>query len=106
MNNFSTKNRTMKELKELLVIDGPADGLEGTYYLFNATTGQSLATHWCSCSGYAKNDLVFRRPQRVADFEKRWPNGIEVKWLSETDISQDEMIKRNHNFHIDDREGV
>lgn len=86
-------------MKKLLVIcDGQHFG-EYTiaYHLLVAETGEHLASHMCSSKEYAEGDLYSHRPERIEDFKKRFGE-VEVKFLEDTKISQEEMLKRNKSF--------
>lgn len=90
--------------KTLLVIVNEAgiDVDEGVYCLIVADTGEVLASHFCSGSSFALGDLYENRPERIEVFQKRFGE-VEVRYLSDTDISFDELVKRNieffHNSH-------
>lgn len=84
--------------KELLVIVQTGSfGTDAVYGLLVAKTGEFLASHVCSHETYAKGDLYENRPERKAEWSKRWPQ-IEVKFLRETDITEEELQKRNKTW--------
>jgi hypothetical protein len=84
----------------LVVVKGNEFGRFGdaSYHLLVAETGEALASHICSHEGYAKSDLYSGRPERIKEFTERFGE-IEVKHLHETDLSEDEMLKRNKHWY-------
>jgi len=83
-------------MKTLLVIaPGSPDNVdEGVYVLLHAETGESLATHFCSCIDFAMGDLYEHRPERKAEFAERFGE-VEVKYLKDTDLTFDTLVERN-----------
>lgn len=86
-------------MKTLLVI-APGTGIERdcVFNLLVAETGEHLASHLCSHYEYAKGDLYECRPERIEEFTKRFGE-IEVKFIDETDISEDELLSRNKKWY-------
>lgn len=81
--------------KTLLVIaPGREQVTDSIFYLVVAETGESLCSHFCSNYLFAPNDLYYGRPERIEEFTKRFGE-VEVKYIDETDIGEDELIKRN-----------
>lgn len=81
--------------KTLLVIDPGREARTDTiFHILVAETGEHLASHWCSSWHYALGDLYENRPERKEEWGKRF-GGIEVKFLEDTDITREELIKRN-----------
>lgn len=71
---------------------------DAAYHLLVAETDEHLASHICSHEGYAKSDLYTGRQERIKEFTERFGE-IEVKHLSETDITEDELFKRNKKWY-------
>ena len=86
--------------KTLLVIAPGRNEVRGdaVYSILVAETGEALASHVCSSSGFAMGDLYERREERKEEWGKRFGE-IEVKFINETDITSEELIKRNHEWH-------
>lgn len=84
--------------RELLVIT-PGREVQQDYIfrIVVAATGEVLASHLCSGAHFAYGDLYSRRPERIKEWEARF-GSIEVKYIDETDITEDELIKRNHKW--------
>lgn len=87
--------------KTLLVIAPGRDVTrDAVFNLLVAETGEHLASHLCSHYGFAKSDLYNGRPERIEEFTKRFGE-IEVKYIDETDISEDQLIERNQKWFED-----
>jgi hypothetical protein len=71
---------------------------KGTYCLV-AENGECLYSHYCFHRGYAKGDLIDRRPERIAECKKRFGE-YEVLFLGEDDMTMEEIVKRNHDWDI------
>lgn len=85
-------------MKTLLVIAPGTDVRQDCVFnLLVAETGEHLASHLCSHYGYAKSDLYEGRPERIKEFTERFGE-IEVKYIDETDISEDELLSRNKKW--------
>lgn len=86
-------------MKTLLII---APGREATrdalFNLLVAETGEHLASHFCSHYGFAESDLYSSRKERVDEYEKRFGE-VEVKYIDETDITQEQLIERNKDWY-------
>lgn len=87
--------------KTLLVITPGRDVIrDAVFYLLVAETGEVLASHLCSHSGYAKSDLYERRPERIEEFTKRFGD-VEVKYIDETDITEEQLLERNEKWYAE-----
>ena len=87
------------ENKTLLVIYPGTDvQADCCFTLLVANTGEGLCSHLCSHWGYAKGDLYSGRPERIKEFSKRFGE-VEVKFIDETDIAVEELLKLNKEFH-------
>lgn len=86
-------------MKTLLVIYPGSDVMHNSsFHLIHAETGEVLASHFCSCSGFAPGDLYFNRPERIEEFTKRFGE-VEVKFIDETTIDKEELLSRNKAFY-------
>lgn len=86
-------------MKTLLIIaPGTNVKQDCVFNLLVAETGEHLASHLCSHYRYAKGDLYEDRPERIEEFTKRFGE-IEVKFIDETDISEDELLSRNKKWY-------
>jgi hypothetical protein len=86
-----------KQSPTLLVIHPGKEGGDAVYSIVVAETGEALASHMCSHSGFAYSDLYGRRENRKAEWAERFGE-VEVKFLEETDIDIDELVARNHHW--------
>ncbi|KGO94474.1 hypothetical protein [Flavobacterium enshiense] len=53
------------------------------------------------CDDFAKDDLYFKRPERLAVYAKRLGE-VEVKLLSETHITEEELKRHNRAYYDTD----
>lgn len=82
-------------MKTLLVIaQNGRFGDDVVYAILHADTGEFLASHVCSDRCFAYGDLYGNRKERQEEWASRFGE-MEVKHLDETDISEDEMFRRN-----------
>lgn len=91
----------MKKQKTLLVIAPGSDNSSGDccYSLLVAETGEHLASHLCSSSGFAYGDLYGRRQERKDELGKRFGE-IEIKFINDTDISEKQLLERNRIWYM------
>lgn len=92
-------------MSTLLVIVPARDAVRGDapYHLIVAETGECLATHICSHHGFAFNDLYGCRPERKEEWSKRFGD-VDVKFIDDTDISEEELIIKNHTWYNSEKE--
>lgn len=76
-----------------LYIIGEGDGI----YELIADDGEYLASHWCSSKNFAEGDLEANRPERKAEWKKRFGE-YQVLFLGDDDMTKDELIKRNKSW--------
>ena len=82
--------------KTLLVI-APSRNMEDRdlpYFLIVPETGEVLASHFCSNYLFAYGDLYGNRPERIESCTERFGEH-EVKFIDETEIPEEELIRRN-----------
>lgn len=88
-------------MKTLLVITpGKNHEYDPIGYLFHilvAETGENLASHFCSNYTFAWGDLYQHRPERIEEWKKRFGE-FEVKYIDETEITENELIERNKTW--------
>jgi len=83
-------------MSTLLVIAPGSDmHRDAIFNLLVAETGETLASHLCSASGYAPGDLYYNRPERIKEWAERFGE-VEVKFIDETDIPEEELLRRNN----------
>lgn len=89
----------MKKEKTLLVIT-PESSVhqDSAFYLLVARTGECLASHICSHSGFAKSDLYSGRPERIKEFTERFGE-CEVKFIDETEIDEKDLLALNKKWY-------
>jgi hypothetical protein len=88
----------MKSKTLLVIYPGQEVHRDQVFTILVAETGECLASHICSDSGFAYDDLYGGRPERVEEWGKRF-GGIEVKFINQTGISEDELLERNQKFY-------
>lgn len=87
-------------MKTLLVI-APGNNVQWGDRVFNilvAETGEHLASHLCSGPGFAYGDLYGDRKERKEKWIERFGE-LEVKFINETDISEDVLVERNKRWY-------
>ncbi len=86
-------------MSTLLVI-APGKGImhDCLFNLLVAERGEHLASHICSNSGFAYGDLYKNLPERISEFKERFGE-VEVKYINETNITEEELLFRNHSFY-------
>lgn len=89
----------------LVIVPGRDVNVDAVFHILVAETGEHLASHLCSHFGFAYGDLYANRPERIAEWTKRFGE-IEVKYIDDINISEDELIKRNHAWHEATKEVV
>ncbi len=88
----------MEEKTLLVIVPGRDIQKDCVFHILVAETGEGLASHLCSCAGFAYGDLYKHRPERIEEWTKRFGE-IEVKYIDETDLSIDELIERNKAWY-------
>ena len=92
----------MKNNMKLYIVsygDGTQDG-EGVYTLV-AENGEGLYSHYCSCRGFARGDLIENRPERIKDCKEKYGT-YEVLHLGDDEMTNEELFKRNKDFYKED----
>lgn len=84
----------MKEKTLLVIVPGKEVMHDSVFYLLVAKTGECLASHICSNYSFAYGDLYDHRPERKKKWTKRFGE-IEVKYVDDTDLTIEELQKRN-----------
>ena len=91
----------MENKKTLLVIvSGEPNSFGQHFGLLNSETGEYLAGHICSHAGFAYGDLYGGRKERIKEYAEKFGE-IEVKFLEDSGISEEEMIAKNKDFYKD-----
>lgn len=86
-------------MTELIIVpDKYAARGDCPYYLLVKDTGEILASHICSSGGFAIIDLWNTRKDIQKDVGGRFGE-IELKYIGESDISEEELIRRNNEFY-------
>ena len=78
----------------LVIVPGREVNYDAHFSLLVAETGEGLASHFCSHYGFAKGDLYSGRPERIKEYQERFGE-VDVKFIDETDLTEDELIERN-----------
>lgn len=69
-----------------------------TVYKLISEQGEVLAGHFCSSSSFAEGDLYYNRPERIEEYKNKFGE-VEVLWLGEDNMTEEELIKRNKDFY-------
>lgn len=85
-------------MKQLVIVEGGRSSMGIIYHLLVADTGEHLASHICSAKAFAEGDLYYNRPERIKDLKERFGE-VKVDFLKDTDISEEEMLKRNGEWY-------
>ena len=88
----------MSEKTLLVIVPGRDVQRDCVFNLLVAETGEHLASHICSHEGYAKSDLYTGRQERIDEWEKRFGE-VEVKYIDETDVAEEDLIRRNKQWY-------
>ena len=86
----------------LVIVPGRTQVTDETFSLVVAETGEHLASHFCSNYLFAPGDLYEGRPERKEEWGKRFGE-IEIKFIDETDITIEELTKRNHKWYEENK---
>jgi hypothetical protein len=81
----------------LVIVPGREVHEDSVFHILVAETGEHLASHLCSNSGFAYGDLYKHRPERIAKWTARFGE-LDVKYIDETDIPESELLRRNHEW--------
>lgn len=73
------------------------ENIDGIYFLISEQ-GECFYEHWCSNRGYAKGDLVLRRPERIKELEDKF-GMYELIHLGEDEMTLDVLIQKNKEFY-------
>lgn len=86
--------------KPTLLVIAPGTGIQKdcVFHILVAETGEHLASHFCSHSGFAYGDLYGNRQERIKEWTKRFGE-LEVKYIDETDLTEDELVSRNKAWY-------
>ena len=93
-------------MKTLLVI-APARKYaigDTQFHLLVAETGEHLNSHICSHYGFAYGDLYANRPEKIEEWTGRFGE-LDVKYIDETGISEEELISRNNKWYEEQIQG-
>lgn len=88
----------MKKKTLLVIAPGQDVQRDAVFNILVAETGEHLASHFCSCAGFAYGDLYANRPERIKDWMERFGE-LDVKYIDQTDISEKELVERNHKWY-------
>ena len=88
----------MSKKKTLLVI-APSSKImhDCVFHILVAETGEHLASHLCSNSSFAYDDLYATRKDRIEEWTKRFGK-VDVKFIDETNITEKELKERNKKW--------
>lgn len=84
----------------LVIVPGQDVQRDAVFNILVAETGEHLASHFCSCAGFAYGDLYAHRPERIEEWTKRFGE-LDVKYIDETDISEEQLLERNKKWYAE-----
>lgn len=91
-------------MSTLLVIAPGRDVTQSCVFnILVAETGENLASHLCSNARFAYGDLYAMRQERIDEWTKRFGE-FEVKYIDETNITEEELVARNHKWYEENKE--
>jgi hypothetical protein len=80
-------------MRGILVDGGKSTQFGDHVYYLIAEDGEMIASHICSSRVYAPGDLWDRRKERQEQYAHK--NIEELVWLEDSDISEEELRRRN-----------
>lgn len=86
-------------MKTLVIYPNSEIYEDAVFYLLDPDTGECLYSHLCSCSFYAKDDLYFRREDRIEKIAEKYNEEIQIKFIDETDYDIENIIELNKIFY-------
>lgn len=72
---------------------------DSLFTLLDPETGEELASHFCSAYYFAKSDLHDTRKDRKIEWEKKFGEETEAKFISETKYTLEDILEKNNNFY-------
>ena len=85
-------------MKTLVIYPGSDVQKDSPFHILDPDTGECLASHFCSHSGFAKSDLHDGRPERLIEWEKEFGQKTEAKFIDETEYDWEEIYKKNQSL--------
>ena len=82
-------------MKTLIIYPESTTYQNSAFYILDPETGECLASHLCSHAGFAKGDLHDTRQERLEEWEKKYGEKTEAKFIDETDYDWEEIYKKN-----------
>jgi len=85
---FNPKGLPLEELPPIYAYSNVVGGVDGICYAM-ADDGHVLGSHWCSCEGYAPNDLGVLegcRDDRHEDYRKHYPDGYRMEFVPSAQV--------------------
>ena len=87
-----------RKMKTLVIYPGSTVNHDSVFYILDPETGECLASHLCSHSGFAKSDLHNGRPERLQKWELKYGQKTEAKFIDETDYDFDKIYELNQKL--------
>ena len=85
-------------MKTLVIYPNSQTYHDSIFALIDPDTGEGLASHFCSSAYYALSDLHDGRPDRLEQWEKKYGQKTEAKFIDQTDYNWKEILEKNRNF--------
>lgn len=90
---------------KLYIISNSKDGkenIDGVYTLIDQN-GKGLYSHWCSSKGFAKADLIEKRPERIKECKEKYGE-YEVLYLGEDEMTIEKLLELNRKNYPAEKE--
>ena len=82
-------------MKTLVIYPNSKTQKDSGFFLLDPDTGECLAQHYCSGAVFAKGDLHDDRKDRLEEWEQKYGQKTEAKFIDETDFNWDEIYNKN-----------
>ena len=86
-------------MKTLVICPGSETCDDALFLLMDPETGEALNHHVCSDAFYAKDDLYYRQSEVGEKIRERYGDDVDVKFIDETDINEDDLFIKNREFY-------
>lgn len=85
-------------MKTLIIYPESITYRDSPFYILDPDTGECLASHFCSHSGFAKGDLHDTREERLKEWKEKYNDDTEAKFIDETDYNWNEIYEKNQKL--------
>ena len=88
-------------MKTLVIYPDSKTNHDSAFYILDPETGECLATHLCSHSGYARSDLHDSRQKRLDEWKIKFGEDTEAKFIDETSYDWSEIFRKNQELALE-----